>query len=144
MEQGTGTSSSGNTKADETGKKFRGWILTLWNKISIIEPEDVKAIYSVVGEEICPDTQKLHYHQFIYFKNPRTFSGIKKMTTSDAHIEIVRCNSDSMKYCKKDGKIIHEFGNPPNDNGVKKIRELVEESNSLTDLMEQDYEPYCK
>lgn len=144
MEQAQEQARPGNTKQDAQGK-FRSWILTLWSESAIIDFESNNVIYSVVGKEICPDTGKLHFHQFIYFKTPRTFGGVKKLTHCDSHIE--RCfgkNSEAIAYCTKDGEIICEKGIKPNDNGIKNIKQIIDESKNISEIMENEPETYCK
>jgi len=144
MEQAQGTSSSGNTMTDSPveGKKYRGWFLTIWDKVGIIEPESCQC--SVAGEEICPKTGRLHFHQFIYFKTPRTMTGVKKLSISTTHLEVARDNNRCWNYCQKECKVIHKYGTPPNNNGVKNINKLIEESNTISEVMEKDPETYCQ
>lgn len=139
-EQAQAQAHQGNTSPDM--RKNRGWILTLWDENHIIKDD---CIYTVVGEEVCPDTGKTHWHQFIYFKNPRHFNGIKKLTSDKSHIEpMYGLISQAVEYCKKDGKIVYETGTQPNDNGRKNIKKIVEDSKSLTEIMEKDPETYCQ
>lgn len=146
MAQAHAQARPGNTNPGLTVTgKYRNWILTLWDESAIIRPENNNVAYSVVGRETCPDTGKLHYHQFIYFKTQRTFSAVKKLTHCDSHIE--RCfgkNSEAAAYCKKDGDIVLEYGTIPNDNGQKNISKLVEESKNITEIMENEPETYCQ
>lgn len=143
MDKAKSNSCSGNTNTEHQRKKM-GWILTHWNEESIIKLEK-NVIYSVAGKEICPETGKEHWHQFIYFKNARTFGGIKKLTSEESHIEMVQGTiSQAVDYCKKDGNITYEFGKQPNDNGHHNIAELVENYNTITEIMEQHPETYCR
>jgi len=153
MEQASGTSTSSNTKVDVPGAspidthkiegKHRNWALTVFDfkEIGALKSEN-KFSYLIYGKEICPKTQKTHWQTFVYFKNPRTFNGIKKILKT-THIEVCYSqNSDNIAYCKKDGDFI-EIGEPPGDNGVKNIKKIINEM-SLTELMTNDPETFVK
>lgn len=72
---------------------------------------DVK--YLIVGKEI-GESGTPHLQGFVYFVNPRTIKGIKKLKGfAKAHLEAKRGNDEQASvYCKKDGEF-HEFGELP-------------------------------
>ena len=130
MEQAQGTSTSGNTRVGCANTKKRNYFITFWNKKYPNElPKN--ASYLITCEDICPETKKWHGHAFIYFKNPITLTGVKKLFGNDCHVEnYIKNNSDCIKYVK--GEIydeeklksnIREFGKPPMDNGKHRINE---------------------
>lgn len=61
------------------------------------------------------------------------------------HIEIQRgTNSDADKYCRKEGKIVYEFGKCPNNNGQKNIAEIIESCETIGEIMQKEPETYCQ
>lgn len=149
MEQAQGTSTSGNTNTSV--QKKRNYFITFW-----IEdyPKELpkNATYLVTCDDICPETQKKHGHAFIYFKNPITLTGVKKLFGKDCHVEnFIASNSECIKYVK--GQIhdeeklktnILEHGVMPMDNGKHRIQEVVEQYNSITEVMENEPRLYVQ
>lgn len=121
IEQKNRAELSGNTKDEvlprvvkkKIEKKHRSYCLTIFK---LAETEELKKMdykYIVVGEEICPETKKIHHQCFIQFKNSKSLNAIKKKLPT-AHIE--KCKGSdlsNMEYCKKDGKILFEDGLKP-------------------------------
>jgi len=68
--------------------------------------EDVKSQkvkYYIIGKEICPTTMKEHLQIYIYWKDARTFTAVKKEYPM-AHIEPAKGTPDQASdYCKKEG-----------------------------------------
>lgn len=54
--------------------------------------------YIVVGEDVCPETGKLHYHAKVRFKNPKTLSAAKKYF-GGRHVE--PSNDENSSYVVK-------------------------------------------
>lgn len=72
--------------------------------------------YLIAGEEICPTTGKKHWQMAGKCKNPRTWNGLMK-ELKPRNVNKVYEDSTLLKastYCKKDGKIIFEHGELPN------------------------------
>lgn len=151
MEQAQGTSTTCNTRPGCANAKKRNYFITFWNKNY---PRELphNATYLITCEDMCPETQKWHGHAFIYFKNPTTLTGVKKLFGADCHVEkYIRCNSDCIKYVR--GEIrddehiksnICEYGKMPMDNGKHRINEVVEQYDSIIDIMKHEPLIYCQ
>lgn len=149
MEQAQGTSTSSNTR---TGcAKKRNYFITFWN---MNYPRELpnNATYLVTCEDKCPETGTIHGHAFIYFKNPITLTGVKKLFGNDCHVErYIHSNSDCIKYVKgeihDDNHIksnILEHGTMPMDNGKHRIHEIINNYDNITDIMENEPQLYCQ
>lgn len=113
----------------------RRWCLTLNNPeedeigwlIHLKEGTIKRAIFAhEVGEEGTP-----HIQGFIHFKNACTLSAVKKRLQSKRwHLEEARgTDYEAWVYCLKDGKILHQIGEEPNEEGElsdwEKISQMV-------------------
>lgn len=90
----------------------RNWFFT-WN-ITVDDLEsswetlnDLKGtptlIWMVVQLEQAPTTGQLHWQGTLYFKNPRTLTGVKRLLSRTVHLEIARGSFDQqLKYCTKE------------------------------------------
>lgn len=79
--------------------------------------------YLCYGKEICPDTGKSHLQGYIYFKNAKSFSAVRKLLTP-RHIESTNGSTDdNIKYCSKDGDF-YEFGVRPKQGARNDINEI--------------------
>lgn len=66
-----------------------------------------------IGLEVCPDTGRDHWQAYMYFKNCRRFSTIKKMLPG-AHIEKAKGSAwDNYLYCTKEDKDALVWGDMP-------------------------------
>lgn len=87
--------------------------------------------YLCYGKEICPDTGKQHLQGYIYFKNAKSFSAVRKLL-QPRHIETSNASTDdNVKYCSKDGDF-HEFGDRPKQgarNDIHNIQEQIQQGN---------------
>lgn len=79
--------------------------------------------YLCWGEEICPTTKRHHYQGFVYLKDAKTFTAMRKVMEG-RHIEIAKTINEAIEYCKGDYTNIHgkykpknevfnEYGKPP-------------------------------
>lgn len=144
MEQGTNTSTAGNTRDAAVQKKHRGYFITFWtHDYPHSLPKNAKYMCT------CEDTTKngdYHGHAFIYFTNPITMKAVKKLFGETAHCEIPHKNSECIKYVLNTEKRkfnFQEFGSKPMDNGVHSM-EAVLECNSVTEVMETMPDTYVK
>lgn len=147
MEQAQGTSTSGNTKPDV---KARNYFITFWGDYPKSLPSN--ASYLCTCEDSCKEG-KFHGHAFIYFKNPTTLTGVKKLFGKDCHVERPHLNSTAIKYVKgicdaEKGKEsrkhnIIENGRPPMDNGVHAMEQVLE-CNTVTQVIETMPDTYVK
>lgn len=97
------TQRSGNTKSSRS----RGYCITI-NNFTISDTDTFKKLcenaeHWIYGEEV-GESGTPHLQGFIYFKNARYFSAIKKVLPN-AHIETAKGNIiQNFEYCSKDGK----------------------------------------
>lgn len=120
--------------------KTCGWFITLCNytseEYSDLMKEVELARYLVVGEEICPTTQTPHYHAFIYYKNDRSFSKMKKLFPR-AHIEVCKKPKECREYCMKDGDYV-EFGEMIHQgkrNDLQEVRKVLADTGKMRDVV---------
>ena len=115
----------------------RGWCFTSFDKLDFNIGD-----YCIVGEEICPNTGRLHYQGYVYFKNARSFTSVKKLLGS-SHIELARGNvNDNVKYCSKDGKFI-EYGIKPKQGCRVDLDEVRRRMDDGEDPMDIDFTKWC-
>lgn len=60
-------------------------------------------LYAIIGEEICPDTNRPHLQGYIAFKNAKTGSALQKFTKGGKHHYQVRAGTSTQarNYCWK-------------------------------------------
>ena len=83
----------------------RGWLKQ--------RAQDSQVRYFIMGEEICPTTEKIHYQGYVAFNNAKTFKQCKNWFQLDSiHIESAKGNDlQNKEYCSKENTII-EVGKP--------------------------------
>lgn len=99
--------------------KSRKFVFTLNNpsdaSFELLGNLDCK--YIIYGKEIAPTTGTRHLQGFVYFGNPRTISGVRRVLTG-CHVESARGSFEQcITYCKKDGDYT-ERGEAPVDRGT--------------------------
>lgn len=112
--------------------KYRSYVFTL-NNYGQIEEQQVQALPSeflVYGREV-GESGTPHLQGFIKFKNPRAFSGVKKLLPR-AHIEICQDVQAAIAYCRKDGDVF-EKGKEPEKHGGDKMQEKIAKNKRLRD-----------
>lgn len=114
--------------------KARGWCFTI-NNPTTEDETNVKTLqqiaqYLVVGNEV-GDCGTPHYQGYVYFPNPRSFSGVKKLLPR-AHLEQAKASPhENAVYCKKQNNILVEHGSVPQAgkrNDIDHIRDVVKET----------------
>lgn len=104
----------GNNKAngkDSRGARTKGWCFTSFEPVEPVFTECME--YLVYGKEVCPETSRQHWQSFVYFKNRKRFSEVKKLLGSSVHIEPMRGTiEEADEYCRKDGSFT-AHGNRP-------------------------------
>lgn len=99
---------------------------------------DSSITYWIIGEEVCPTTNRNHLQCYIYFTNPRSFNAIKKQFKT-AHIEsALGTPEQAAKYCKKEGKY-HEGGELPQQQGARndivEMKKVLEKTGKMKDVV---------
>lgn len=94
--------------------------------------------YLILGEEICPETKKVHWQGFIIFNNRISLKGlIKKM--EGRHVEVCKANAlQNIAYCEKDGNVILEDGDRPKQgkrNDIARAKEIITTTGKMKDVV---------
>lgn len=96
--------------------------------------------YMIIGEEVCPSTNMIHWQGYIRFNNQRHFNQVQKQF-QPRHIEICKGSSSSnIKYCSKDHNIVLEIGERPKQgkrSDLEAVAELVSSGATLKDIAEE-------
>lgn len=94
---------------DTTGNtRIRSVAITIFDENEMIKFSELPCKYKIFGKEICPNTGRIHWQAYIYFKNARSFKSIKKDLPT-AHIEKAIGTAEQNRiYCSKDGDFIEE------------------------------------
>lgn len=111
-----------------TEKSYRGWFITTNNYTDqdLIHRPDAQ--YSIIGKEVCPTTGTRHIHNYVYYKNARSFSSIKK-TFPRSNIGHQKGSIDQAStYCAKDGDYTESGTRPVDKRGqVNQWQTIVEQ-----------------
>lgn len=123
--------------------KHRDYCLTIHDTDNLEEyiaglKKDSSIVYWIIGEELCPTTNKKHLQCYFYYTNPRSFSAIKKQFKT-AHIEPAKGTPDqASNYCKKEGKY-HEGGELPQKQGSRndldEIKKCLEKTGKMREVV---------
>lgn len=113
--------------------KSRAFVFTLNNYDQkdldrLCNPDGLQYRYIIFGQEIAPTTGTRHLQGFVYFKNPRYQSGVRKLfkwwiTVSKDNKNYYK---EAIEYCKKDEKF-YEWGEPPNQGDRTDLDSIAEE-----------------
>ncbi len=96
--------------------------------------------YSCVGHEICPETKTVHYHAFVYLKQPKSWNAFidwwhgqrrfERCESKDVHLEECQNIKKYIKYCQKDslieGNWFWEQGDKPRQGKRTDIHRLMD------------------
>lgn len=101
--------------------------------------------WCVAGQEIAPETKKIHWQGVIYFKEQHNLTGvIKKM--KPRHVELCYSSADdNEKYCKKDGNVVIEIGDKPQQGkrtDLIDIAKQIKEGTSVVDIADANPNAY--
>lgn len=128
---------------------FRSCVFTEHKEIQKWDLVKDKLRYLAYAQETCPSTGKVHYQGFAYSWKPMRLTGWKKVFPT-AHIEAMRGNfRENELYCSKEGNLT-EFGEKPNDNGVKTsilaFKRRIDEGETVMDISENPdfFGPYLQ
>lgn len=89
----------------------RSWCATLWTEEDVGRLKAAAGINAlVVGQEICPETKKVHYQTYVRFESNKRFAWWKNQFPT-AHVELRRgSEAEAAQYCRKDGHVLVDFG----------------------------------
>lgn len=86
--------------------RTRNWCVTLWSREDVERLEGLPAPLLVVGEEVCPETGRVHYHAYVEFPHPARFSTLHTHFPN-AHFEPRKGTvAQAIEYALKDGKVV--------------------------------------
>ena len=83
--------------------------------------------YCIAGEEVCPSTNRKHWQGFMYFKNARSLSAVRKMLAPRNCRACDGNATQNITYCSKDGNIVFEIGDKPSPGKRTDIAAACEE-----------------
>lgn len=87
----------------------RDWCFTAWTQVKYDED---KIRYIIIGEEICPESKKLHFQGYVVFNRTCRIPKAKEWLGGDKTIHLeakMGTRVQARDYCKKDNKFI-EYG----------------------------------
>lgn len=106
----------------------RRWTMTLWTKLDWASLIGDTVRFLIVGEEICPDTGRMHWQSYAEFHKPMEVAGLAKIFGKGNKFILSKGDQDSnITYCSKDAKV-EEFGDratPGKRNDLDKVREMA-------------------
>lgn len=121
-------------------ERFRAWCFTLHDYTSqeYEQLANLPTVYKIIGKEICPETKRPHLQGYLYFKDGKTFSSLKKQSSSRIHLEIAKGSpQENRDYCRKEGDYV-EIGDFPKQgkrSDLDNVREQLEETNSMRTIV---------
>lgn len=119
--------------------KHRSYCMTIhnWTQNHVDDLKQEKYKYIIIGNEICPTTNRPHLQLYIQFPNARAWTAIKKSYPT-AHIEVAGGTPTQNKlYCSKE-KILYEDGTlprPGNRSDIEVCRDIVQSTNSMREVV---------
>lgn len=142
---------TGNTKAVTSRKiaRQRFWCFTEFQENDyekIFSSEKIR--YLLVGKEICPTTNKVHWQGYVQFYKPERLTAIKKLFNSkQIHLEICKGSVESnVRYCKKEKNFI-EYGQVSfqgKRNDLVDIQEKLEAEVPMIDIAREHFGDFVR
>lgn len=128
---------------DHKFRKFRPYAITEYNLDNLsIYKETIAPLcsYIILGNEICPTTQRPHFQGFLVWKSLKTWSATGKILPKGVHYNqcfaAAICN---VKYCAKDNNLALERGTRPKGQGnrtdFQQVRHLVDGGASMNEIV---------
>lgn len=122
--------------------RSRRYALTFFSPPDFVFDEDIIR-YFVAGEEVCPETKKVHYQAYIELFKQTPLNTLKTIVDdSKVHAEPAKGNpAQNIIYCKKDGKVYREEGKVSRQgkrNDLVRLREHFKENKTLKTAIEDD------
>lgn len=127
--------------------KHRAWVFTSFNYTDddISRLENFNSKYIVIGEEVCPTTNRNHLQGYICLNGPSSFNQMKQLLPEGSHIEIAKQKADvNRAYCVKGGKIILEMGKLPKQGertDLEFIRKHMTKGGTIEELIQLNASP---
>lgn len=92
-------------------EKSHRWCFTCWDFNSVMWFKANKLHLTrmmIVGQEICPTTQKLHFQGYVEFVKSYNLSSVKRIWADlETHWEIsIKDAQACITYCSKDGHLV--------------------------------------
>lgn len=123
--------------------RLREWCFTLnnYNTEDLAIFSQIKAQYLVVGKEIGKECNTPHLQGYVYFKDAKTFSSVKKQLGQRVHLGARYKKSSPLlasNYCKKDGDY-EEYGELPcqgQRSDLTIVRDMVAAGGSMRDIVD--------
>ncbi len=100
--------------------RVRGWCFTINNytEQDCVAIKNLPCRYIIAGLEV-GESGTPHIQGYVYFDTPRTLGGTRKKLGGRAHLlQAVASGAANRDYCRKDGNILHEAGEIP-DQGAR-------------------------
>ena len=122
-------------------RRFRRFAITLYTAPDFLVSLNTPVRYFIAGKEQCPDTKRIHYQCYMELTKPHSLAQLKVVLDDEkAHCECAKGSAkQNIVYCKKDGNIYREFGEPASQGkrndiiglrdhfkGKKRLREAIE------------------
>lgn len=121
--------------------RSRGWCFTQHNLHEVPHWDASSMCYLVYQKEEAPQTKKVHYQGYVYFRNPRNMSAVQALYPG-AHLEIAKGSpTDNKTYCTKIETRVEgpwEKGNLPKQghrSDVDEVLEYLKEGKSDSDIL---------
>jgi len=113
--------------------RARGVVFTVneWDELDETSVAMCGAQYCVYGIKV-DECGRANTEGYLYFKNPRRISGLKKRMPK-AHFEVRRrSHEETRDHCIRNADVV-EVGEPPQKNGGDKMSDRLEKSKRLRD-----------
>lgn len=139
-----------NLNRTQRARRYRNVMTTRWNAHRMKMHKDVA--YYICQREKCPDTGKLHWHDYIEFKRQLTLSQIQEIIGDPtAHIECRRgSQQQAITYCSKADTRVEG----PYEEGTKKeqgqridldeIYELIQDGLTESEIMDSHFPTWVR
>lgn len=103
--------------------------------------------YVFAGEEVCPETQRIHWQMYVCFKSQRSAGSVIKLLRP-RHVEPMRGSlRANAKYCEKEGNPAFEYGDKPAQGTRTDLIEIADDIKNgkrVRQILEEDPMAYHK
>lgn len=100
------SASSDSPRREVVRVKHRSWMMTLWSHEDVVRLKGLQPALCVVGEEVCPQTGRLHFHAYVRFKHPRSASPLYVLFPNVDIKPLRTTEAQALKYVAKEGKVV--------------------------------------